>query len=175
MAREQLSKKVRFNVFKRDLFVCQYCGRHPPEVVLEVDHINPVSAGGDNSEHNLITACFDCNRGKSAGTLQPNSLDVAGRAVELEERLEQAKAYDKLLRKERRVKEANIDAVAAPYEALFPGWTINANGRRSVGTFLKSLPPSEVIEAMEMACERKPREFAFKYFCGICWRKIKGE
>ena len=37
--REQLSAKLRFEVFKRDSFVCQYCGSHPPQVVLHVDHI----------------------------------------------------------------------------------------------------------------------------------------
>jgi HNH endonuclease len=42
-----LSKRVRFEVFKRDRFCCQYCGRHPPDIVLEIDHIIPVCDGGD--------------------------------------------------------------------------------------------------------------------------------
>lgn len=46
--RKPLSKKVRFEIFKRDSFKCQYCGGASPEVVLHVDHINPVSKGGDN-------------------------------------------------------------------------------------------------------------------------------
>ena len=62
--RKNLSKSVRFEVFKRDNFKCQYCGKSAPDVVLEVDHIIPVSKGGDNDISNLITACFDCNRGK---------------------------------------------------------------------------------------------------------------
>ena len=62
--RKSLSKSVRFEVFKRDSFKCQYCGKSAPDVVLEVDHIIPVSKGGDNDISNLITACFDCNRGK---------------------------------------------------------------------------------------------------------------
>lgn len=60
-----LSKKTRFEIFKRDGFTCQYCGRRPPEVVLEVDHIDPSSKGGSDEELNLVTSCFDCNRGKS--------------------------------------------------------------------------------------------------------------
>ena len=67
--REPLSKKVRFNVFKRDNFTCQYCGKHPPNIILEVDHIQPVSKNGSNNIENLITSCFDCNRGKSADEL----------------------------------------------------------------------------------------------------------
>ena len=40
--RKSLSKKIRFEVFKRDKFTCQYCGKTAPNVVLEVDHIEPV-------------------------------------------------------------------------------------------------------------------------------------
>jgi hypothetical protein len=61
-----LSKSVRFEVFARDAFTCQYCGRRPPEVILECDHIHPRSKGGENDLLNLVTSCADCNRGKSA-------------------------------------------------------------------------------------------------------------
>jgi 5-methylcytosine-specific restriction endonuclease McrA len=60
-----ISKKRRFEVFKRDGFKCVYCGKSPPAVILEADHIEPKSKGGVDDINNLITACFDCNRGKS--------------------------------------------------------------------------------------------------------------
>ncbi len=63
--RKALTPKTRFEVFKRDSFKCQYCGKSAPEIILEVDHINPVSKGGGNEVLNLITSCWDCNRGKS--------------------------------------------------------------------------------------------------------------
>lgn len=56
---------MRFEVFKRDQFTCQYCGAQPPDTVLECDHIEPVAKGGKTSADNLITACEACNRGKS--------------------------------------------------------------------------------------------------------------
>ena len=62
--RKSLSQKIRYEVFKRDGFKCQYCGRSVPEVTLEVDHIVPVAEGGENDMMNLITSCRDCNRGK---------------------------------------------------------------------------------------------------------------
>lgn len=43
--RKTISKKTRFEVFKRDSFTCQYCGRTAPDVILEIDHINPVNNG----------------------------------------------------------------------------------------------------------------------------------
>ncbi len=59
--------KLRFGVFKRDGFRCKYCGRSPKSdssVVLQVDHIKPVSSGGKTIEDNLITSCQECNLGK---------------------------------------------------------------------------------------------------------------
>ncbi len=72
--RKSLSKKTRFEVFKRDSFTCQYCGQKAPDVILELDHIKPVSKGGDNSEMNLTTSCFVCNRGKSDRELSDDSV-----------------------------------------------------------------------------------------------------
>jgi len=59
-----ISKRLRFEVFKRDDFTCQYCGAQPPKVVLEVDHMHPVAEGGTGDAENLITSCDKCNRGK---------------------------------------------------------------------------------------------------------------
>ena len=71
--RKSISKTMRFEIFKRDSFTCQYCGRMAPDVILEVDHIHPVSKGGDNDILNLVTSCIDCNRGKGARKLTQNS------------------------------------------------------------------------------------------------------
>ena len=53
--RKAIGDKLRFEVFKRDQFKCQYCGKASPDVILHVDHINPVSKGGVNDILNLIT------------------------------------------------------------------------------------------------------------------------
>lgn len=66
MNRKALSKRTRFEVFKRDLFACVYCGRTPTDgVVLHVDHVQPVSGGGSDELSNLVTACDSCNLGKA--------------------------------------------------------------------------------------------------------------
>ena len=74
MKREPISKRLGFEVFKRDAFTCQYCGKSAPDVVLEVDHIEPVSKGGKTTLLNLVTSCFKCNRGKSNIKLSDNSV-----------------------------------------------------------------------------------------------------
>lgn len=79
--RKPISKKLRFEVFKRDSFRCQYCGRSAPDVILEIDHIKPVAEGGKNSLLNLITSCRDCNRGKGKNLLGDNKEVVKQKAV----------------------------------------------------------------------------------------------
>lgn len=71
--RKSISKKLRFEVFKRDSFTCQYCGAKAPDVLLHVDHITPVSKGGKNTLMNLVTACERCNLGKSNEPLDENT------------------------------------------------------------------------------------------------------
>jgi len=69
MSRRSLSKRVRFEIFDRDGFTCQYCGKQPPDVTLHVDHIVAFSKGGSDEPENLTTACQDCNLGKSDKTI----------------------------------------------------------------------------------------------------------
>src|SRR5476649_2779049 len=64
--RRTLTKRVRFEILKRDNFACRYCGAKPPDVVLHCDHVHPVSRGGKNELENLVTSCRDCNAGKGA-------------------------------------------------------------------------------------------------------------
>lgn|SRR5574340_52982 len=65
-SRSGISSSVRWQVFARDSFTCNYCGRKPPQVVLEADHKISVANGGSDDIENLVTSCADCNRGKGA-------------------------------------------------------------------------------------------------------------
>lgn len=59
-----ISPSVRFLVLQRDGFACTYCGRRPPEVQLEIDHIIAYTKDGANDPVNYTTACRECNAGK---------------------------------------------------------------------------------------------------------------
>ncbi len=61
-----ISKVLRFQVLRRDGFQCHYCGRRPPEVVLQIDHFQAWSMGGRTALDNLVAACVACNLGKGA-------------------------------------------------------------------------------------------------------------
>ena len=61
-----VSKRLRYEVLRRDNYTCRYCGAFAPQAVLEVDHVTPRKHGGKDAPENLVAACQDCNRGKSA-------------------------------------------------------------------------------------------------------------
>jgi hypothetical protein len=65
-----ISLATRFAILKRDRFSCVYCGAHPPQVEIEVDHFFPASRGGSDDAGNLVTACLPCNRGKGTMVLE---------------------------------------------------------------------------------------------------------
>ena len=67
---KSLSKKRRFEIFKRDDFTCIYCGKKPPDVVLSIDHIIARTAGGTDKDSNLVTSCMACNLGKGVDPLE---------------------------------------------------------------------------------------------------------
>ena len=171
-----ISKKIRFEVFKRDSFSCVYCGKTPPTVILEVDHIDPKSKGGANDINNLITACFDCNRGKRNIPLDKIPPRLSDNLDVLKEQEEQIKEYRNFVKKIDRRINSSVAKVTAIYEAAFPKTTFSDNFKLQVKRFMKMLPEHEVMEAIEIATVRGlDKERSIKYFCGVCWRKIKGD
>ena len=79
-AKEQrilMTKKLREFIKKRDNYTCCICGNSThtePNLLLEIDHIVPVSKGGVTEEKNLQTLCWKCNRTKSSKILADNVL-----------------------------------------------------------------------------------------------------
>lgn len=104
-----LSVRTRFEIFKRDEFTCQYCGRKSPDVVLEVDHIIPDCEGGTDDTINLTTACWDCNRGKAGKPLSAvmTGEDPHDKALLLLERERQLAEYNAVAMRERAARETD--------------------------------------------------------------------
>lgn len=62
--RHQMIRFSRANVFIRDQYTCQYCGRKAPKNHLTLDHVVPVVQGGQKTWHNIVTCCQRCNQTK---------------------------------------------------------------------------------------------------------------
>jgi 5-methylcytosine-specific restriction endonuclease McrA len=58
----------RRNIFKRDHFTCQYCGKQPGSEELTIDHVLPRAHGGTSTWENCVLACMVCNHRKADRT-----------------------------------------------------------------------------------------------------------
>lgn len=166
-----ISKKARFNIFKRDSFICQYCGKTPPGVVLEVDHIMPKSKGGSDDEDNLLTSCFECNRGKRDGLLSDIPQSLRDKSEIIKERESQLKEYNKLLKNKRNREDCDVTEIETEFSSYYPGNSFTESFKNSIRiNFLAYINKYDLIDYMTKACVKSSTaEGATKYFCGICW------
>jgi len=187
---------IRFDVFKRDGFRCVYCGRRSPEVILEVDHVLALANGGTDELDNLVTSCTDCNRGKSDRPLTevPAALDPKARAERIAEHERQIAEYARWRAAQREREDEQIALLSKVFSAI-PGATFHLRGDNgedeerwywqepTVRTFVRRLGAVDVLEAIEVVAEKaswlrnwsekKTAESVWRYFCGVCWKRIK--
>lgn len=178
--RKPISKRTRFEVFKRDGFACSYCARKPPSVLLVVDHIIPVSGGGTNAMDNLATACDECNAGKSNVPLdRPPTPDRRAAAKKMREIEEQMVAYSDALNAVRTRVVKTAEAACDYWMEVYDTYKTPMDMRSTCMTFAKSLPLQEILEAIDIAHGKwagnrsMTEASSFKYFCGVCWTKIR--
>ena len=146
--RKPIPKRLRFEVFKRDKFMCQYCGALATAKILHCDHVVPVAEGGETTLLNLTTACKDCNLGKGARLLSDDTVLSKQHAqlADLEERrqqLEMMRQWREELEKHA-ISEVDIlvDAIGSRSE-----WTPGDVGRNTLRRLIKKHGLVEVLEA----------------------------
>lgn len=153
--RKNISPKIRFEVFKRDSFRCQYCGRSAPEIVLELDHIEPHSKGGSDEILNLITSCWECNNGKSNRLLGDDTV-LKKQRDQLEELQQRREQLDMMLRWRNEnvdLAEKAIEAFAAAYRQRVVGWHLNESGTASARKLVKKFGLARALEALDRAAD----------------------
>ena len=175
--RKAISKKLRFDVFKRDGFICAYCGATPPNVVLQVDHIHPVAEGGTNAIDNLITSCQPCNIGKGANVLSNIPTSLKEKASFVAEQEEQIKGYYEILKQQESRLEDEMWEIADIIESGSPKYGMDMGWLSSIKRFLKNLTFFDVKDAAEIARAKYPwgGKKTFLYFCGICHNRMRAE
>lgn len=181
-ARKSLSKRLRFEVFKRDGFTCVYCGATPLQGPLHIDHVEPVASGGTSEPHNLVTACDNCNSGKGAVPLDKKSLKSRLTGPDKDQR-DQILEY---LAEQKRIGEAKNQACkffAKTWEGI-----VGPMSQDFYDHNVKSLLQEWPIEALHEAMEITARKYGtasddvfiphvartqVKYFYGILrhWRE----
>lgn len=178
--RKPIPKNVRFEVFKRDSFTCQYCGAQAPEVILEIDHITPVAKGGDNTILNLITSCRDCNRGKRDRELNDDSA-VARQKKQLDELQQRKELMEMMIAwKEElmEIEERETDLISALIEGM-TNYCLGPDGRTVIKRLLKRFSFSEVCTATEISFEKyyNGSDYGFRNALykigGVCYNRKK--
>lgn len=173
-----ISKRLRFEVMRRDNHACRYCGRAAPNVTLTVDHVVPVALGGSDDPTNLATACQDCNSGKATTPLgAPTVDDVA--VVMLRWSRAMAEAA-KLQRDNRAAVESTIDLFDLEWRKWVYGWKDEEFPRPSdwAGSIETMLTAGADADDLAYALKVALRSSAtpvnkWRYFCGVVWRMLK--
>lgn len=173
-----LTKRIRFEILKRDNHTCRYCGASAPDVKLHVDHVTPQALGGTDDPTNLVTACIDCNLGKAstspdAATVQ----DVARDALRWSLYVRQAGSFIEAQTQERYdYREAFSDAWARwecePSQQPLP---LPDDWKASIENFRKAgLSAVSIVQCVQIAGDSgTPASRVFKYFCGVAWGFIR--
>lgn len=154
--RINITKKLRFEVFKRDSFTCQYCGRKAPSVVLNVDHINPVKHGGKNDILNLITSCFDCNSGKKDRLLSDKSV-VEKQQLQLEEINEKRQQMQMMLiwRDElNKLETTQIEVIINAINSHMRKFSVKESFASTAKSYLKKYTLEQVLDAIEISANK---------------------
>jgi hypothetical protein len=172
-----VTKRVRFEVFRRDGFKCRYCGVTASDGAgLTVDHVVPVSLGGIDKPSNLVTACKDCNAGKSS--TQPDGPMV-------EDVSSSDMAFAAALKAALSETASDLAAYHALYAAAVEHWTAWEFGGQEL-----PLPPSMATTMdhwarlgvtaelvgyaidIAMSAAGVHKSSKWKYACGIVWKRV---
>lgn len=177
-----VSKRLRYEIFRRDNFQCRYCGAKPPDTELRPDHVIPRALGGKDEPENLVAACVDCNAGKSSVPSDTSLVeDVRQDALRWARALSIATTGARVERAERNERRE-------AFYRTWADWNYESGGKRyligplpaewkeSVDAFWRAgLDQEDLGDAVDIAMRRSRirAESLFKYFCGICWRMIQ--
>lgn len=169
-----VSRRLRFEILRRDNHTCRYCGSAAPDVKLTVDHVTPVALGGSDDPTNLVTACAACNGGKSSMPADaPIVANVADDALRWAAAMQAAA--------EMQIREqAEYDDYAITFHTEWTAWTYSGGK-----TFpLPPAWPTTIHRFCEMGIELSliraavdttlSRDFVkdrFSYFCGVVYKK----
>jgi hypothetical protein len=175
-----VSKRLRYEILRRDNHACRYCGASAPNVPLRVDHVTPVALGGTDEPSNLVTSCEPCNSGKSSSSPDATHVtDVSDDALRWAAAMQQAA-------EELREQQAPKIAYREAFLTAWNGWTWERDGKKetfdlpkgwkgSLDAFREAGLPQDVWpDIVEKAMTNKTvrSENLFRYCCGIGWRMV---
>lgn len=175
-----VSKRLRYEVLRRDNHACHYCGAKAPDVKLTVDHVVPVALGGTDDPTNLVAACDTCNGGKTSSNPDaPVVAQVADDAIRWAQAMKHAQASALA---DLNAREANRRQFAEWWDA----WSYEYRGQRrdiprpggweqTVDALVAAGLPMRLLEEcidLAMTRTRVVNDEKFRYMCGVAWKRL---
>jgi hypothetical protein len=173
-----ISKRLRFEVFRRDNHACRYCGAAAPGAKLTIDHVIPAALGGTGEPSNLVTACADCNSGKSS--VSPDASVVADASAD-------ALKWGRAISEAAEILEHQLrlrDDLRQQFAGAWHSWTYGPDKKHfplpvswgeSVDALLAAgLPIGILCDCIDITMAQKWVKDEFRYMCGVAWRKVAG-
>lgn len=174
----KVSKRLRYEILRRDNYRCRYCGAGAPDVELRVDHVTPDALGGATEPSNLVTACEPCNSGKSSTTPDAPVVD---------EVQQDALRWSQAIKAAAASLEADLEVGSREdewFQAAWGAWTFvgtdrpvplphdwSSSVRRLRTAGLTEPLLEDAIDTAMQAPNVRP-ENVFRYFCGVGWRTV---
>lgn len=175
--RRPISRRLRFEILRRDNYTCRYCGAGAPEAKLTVDHVVPVALGGGDEPTNLITACDDCNGGKASSNPDEALVaDVDATAFRWAKAIEQAAEI-------RRIELEHDAAIAARFDVKWRSWHYGTqewvlprttSWAQIVRNYIAAgLTEADLLANVDIAMNSSAKpDMTWRYFCGVCKNEI---
>lgn len=176
--RKAISKRLRYEILRRDNFTCRYCGATAPDVKLQVDHVLAVTLGGSDDPSNLATSCEDCNGGKASTA--PDQSVVEGVCASARAMADAVHLASQERREQREVIARQVEA----FDAYWDDWRGTKTERAvprpddwdlSVERFLTlGLDVDDLARCIRIAMSGPARSAGvWSYFCGVAWNEIR--
>lgn len=174
-----VSKRLRYEILRRDSHTCRYCGASAPDTPLRVDHVTPVALGGTDEPSNLATSCEPCNSGKTSSAPDAALVaDVDEKALRWSDAMQQAAEN---LRRQQAPKDEYRDAFLAEWNRWYLGKDndkkvpLPEDWKQAMDRFRVAGIPTwmwaDIVDT-GMANQKVKPENTFRYCCGIAWNKV---
>lgn len=172
-----ITKRLRYEILRRDGHACRYCGAKAPDVELTVDHVTPKALGGTDDPANLVAACRACNTGKASSSPDAAMVaDVDQAAVDWARRVRAALAEMADADDATRAAISRFADAWAWHEAAIGTHPMDPDYEATLRTFLTAgVPLAMLLRFAERAVTSphvRPADH-WRYFCGICWATIR--
>lgn len=169
-----VSKRLRYEILRRDEFKCRYCMTATPGIQLVVDHVMPKALGGTDDPSNLVTACEPCNSGKTSSAPDASLIASAN-----DDQLRWALAMKRAAQAAAE-KRSEMDDYQAAFRMQWELWTVGGKPLDLPGDWTTTmdrfhnagLPAFVWDEIVTTAMANKYVDNPFKYICGIAWNKV---